>query len=84
MADTIYVGSLSPEIEEQDVEKLFATYGDVLEVHIFYDEEGKSKGFAFVEMLNPGQADDAIEGLNGRFWKGRRIRVSEARRRRQA
>jgi RNA recognition motif-containing protein len=84
MAHTIFAGSLSPEIEEQDIEKLFARYGDVLEVHIFYDDEGKSRGFAFVEMLSPGQADDAIEGLDGRYWKGRRIRVSEARRKRRA
>jgi RNA recognition motif-containing protein len=84
MAQTIYVGNLSPEVEEQDVENLFARYGEVFEVHIFYDDEGKSRGFAFVEMLSSDQAEDAIEALDGRYWKGKRIRVSEARRKRQA
>ena len=82
MAQTIYVGNLNPAIDEEDIEILFAMYGQVFEVHIVYDEEGKSRGFAFVEMLNPNEADDAIEALDGRYWKGQRIRVSEKRRKR--
>ena len=82
MAQTIYVGNLNPAIDEEDIEILFARYGQVFEVHIVYDEEGKSRGFAFVEMLNPNEADDAIEALDGRYWKGQRIRVSEKRRKR--
>jgi len=80
MAQTIYIGNLNPAIDEEDIEILFARYGQVFEVHIVYDEEGKSRGFAFVEMLNPNEADDAIEALDGRYWKGQRIRVSEKRR----
>ena len=76
----IYVGSLSYKATEEDLRKEFEGFGQVESVNIIKDRySGESRGFGFVEMLNKDEAQSAIEGLNGRELKGRKISVNEAR-----
>jgi RNA recognition motif-containing protein len=76
----IYVGSLSYKATEEDLRKEFEGFGQVESVNIIKDRySGESRGFGFVEMPNKDEAQSAIEGLNGRELKGRKISVNEAR-----
>jgi RNA recognition motif-containing protein len=76
----IYVGSLSYKATEEDLKKEFEGFGQVESVNIIKDRySGESRGFGFVEMPNKDEAQSAIEGLNGRELKGRKISVNEAR-----
>jgi len=76
----IYVGSLSYKVAEEDLRKEFEGFGQVESVNIIKDRySGESRGFGFVEMPNKDEAQSAIEGLNGRELKGRKINVNEAR-----
>jgi len=76
----IYVGSLSYKATEEDLKKEFENFGQVESVNIIKDRySGESRGFGFVEMPNKDEAQSAIEGLNGRELKGRKISVNEAR-----
>jgi RNA recognition motif-containing protein len=76
----IYVGSLSYKATEEDLRKEFEGFGQVEAVNIIKDRySGESRGFGFVEMPNKDEAQSAIEGLNGRELKGRKISVNEAR-----
>ena len=79
----IYVGNLSPEVSEEDLNTLFGEYGQVSTTKVIRDMfSQESKGFGFVEM--PGQADaqKAMEELNTKEYKGRNLIVNEARPRR--
>ena len=76
----IYVGSLSYKATEEDLKKEFEGFGQVESVNIIKDRySGESRGFGFVEMPNKDEAQSAIESLNGREMKGRKISVNEAR-----
>ena len=76
----IYVGNLSFQTTEQDLEAAFAAYGHVENVNIIRDREtGQSRGFAFVEMSGDSEAESAIRGLNGTELDGRSLKVVEAR-----
>jgi len=76
----IYVGNLSYEITEEDLQEAFEAFGKVESVRIIKDKySGRSKGFGFVEMPAKGEAESAIEGLNGKELKGRTLNVNEAR-----
>ena len=76
----IYVGSLSYKATEEDLRKEFEAIGRVDSVNIVKNRySGESRGFGFVEMPNKDEAQLAIEGLNGRELKGRKISVNEAR-----
>jgi len=76
----IYVGSLSYKATEDDLRKEFEGFGQVESVNIITNKySGESRGFGFVEMPNKDEAQSAIEGLNGRELKGRKINVNEAR-----
>ena len=76
----IYVGSLSYKVTEEDLKKEFESFGQVESVNIIKDRySGESRGFGFVEMPNKDEAQPAIEGLNGRELKGRKLSVNEAR-----
>jgi len=76
----IYVGSLSYKATDDDLRKEFEGFGQVESVNIIKDRySGESRGFGFVEMPNKDEAQSAIEGLNGRELKGRKISVNEAR-----
>ena len=76
----LYVGNLSYKTSESDLRKNFEKYGVVNQVSIITDHEtGRSKGFAFVEMQNEQEADDAIQGMNGVELGDRALTVNEAR-----
>jgi len=75
----IYVGNLSYKMTDEDLGKLFSTYGSVSESKIVIDREtGRSKGFGFVEMPNQAEGDEAIKQLDGKEIEGRSIKVNVA------
>jgi RNA recognition motif-containing protein len=76
----IYVGNLSREATEADLQEAFAAFGQVASVNIIKDRfSGVSRGFGFVEMPSNSEAQAAIAGLNGKELKGRTLTVNEAR-----
>lgn len=76
----IYVGNLSFNATETDIENAFAEFGDVQTVNIVKDRDtGRSRGFAFVEMRDDEAGQKAIEGLNEQQIAGRNVTVNEAR-----
>jgi cold-inducible RNA-binding protein len=76
----LYVGNLSFETTENDLQDLFEPHGTVNEVHLMLDRfTSKSRGFAFVTMNDNTQANAATAALNGRELNGRTITVNEAR-----
>jgi RNA recognition motif-containing protein len=76
----IYVGNLSYEVTEEDLKEAFSAFGQVESVKIIKDNySDRSKGFGFVEMANKGEAQAAIEGMQGKEIKGRALNVNEAR-----
>ena len=75
----LYVGSLHFSTTESELKILFGEFGATSEVLLVKDREtGKSKGFAFVEMNNNADADNAIKALNGSVFQGRNIKVNQA------
>jgi RNA recognition motif-containing protein len=76
----IYVGNLSYEVTEEDLQKAFEGFGQTESVRIIKDNyTGRSKGFGFVEMSNNADAQSAINGLNDKELKGRTLKVNTAR-----
>lgn len=79
MNNKLFVGSLSWGTTEDALRTLFAQVGTVTSATIITDRySGKSKGFGFVEMATPEEAQKAIAELNGKDLDGRQITVSEA------
>ncbi|MDJ0660607.1 MAG: RNA-binding protein [Crocosphaera sp.] len=77
---SIYVGNLSYDVTQVDLEQVFAEYGTVKNVKIPSDREtGRSRGFGFVEMDTETEEEAAIEALNGAEWMGRALKVNKAR-----
>jgi RNA recognition motif-containing protein len=70
----LYVGNLDYSVSKRDLEELFLNYGEVRDVKLF-----ENKGFGFVEMSNTSDAMKAMEGLNGTNFKGRNLKIDEAR-----
>jgi cold-inducible RNA-binding protein len=80
MSTKLYVGNLSFDVIENDLQDLLAQHGPVNEVNVIMDKmTGRARGFAFVTMSTKEGADAAIEALNGKEWKGRALTVNEAR-----
>ena len=78
MKKKLYVGNLSFDTTETDLQELFGQTGSVETVRIITDHDtGRSKGFGFVEMQDG--ADKAIAEMNGKDFKGRALTVNEAR-----
>jgi len=76
----IYVGNLSYEVTEEELQQEFMAYGEVTSVSILTDKiSGRPKGFGFVEMASKSEAEAAIADLNGKTLKERTIVVNEAR-----
>jgi cold-inducible RNA-binding protein len=75
----IYVGNLSFDTSESDLQAAFATYGAVSTARIATDRDtGRARGFGFVEMTNQAESQAAIAGLNGTQLQGRTLTVNEA------
>jgi RNA recognition motif-containing protein len=76
----LYVGNLSFETTENDLQDLFEQHGQVGEVRLMMDRmTGKSRGFAFITMNDDEQAKAAMTALNGHELNGRALNVNEAR-----
>ena len=80
MGNKLYVGNLSYEVQDRDLQQLFAEYGTVSSAKVVTDRDtGRSKGFGFVEMSTDAEAEAAISALNGSEVQGRALTVNEAR-----
>lgn len=80
MAQKLFVGGLSYNINETQLNELFSQIGSVTSCKLIIDRySGQSKGFGFVEMENDEEADKAIKELNGKEIEGRKIVVNVAR-----
>ena len=76
----LYVGNLSYNVTEEDLRLAFEEFGQVESVTIIKDKDSRqSKGFGFVEMASKSEGQSAIDGLNGKEFKGRALNVNEAR-----
>jgi RNA recognition motif-containing protein len=76
----LYVGNLSFNTGEPELEQLFASVGQVVSVRLVRDRAtGQSRGFGFVERTDAAQGQAACEALNEREFEGRRLTVNEAR-----
>ncbi len=75
----LYVGNLSYDMTEDDVRKEFVKFGEVKSVRLVMNRfNGKSKGFAFVQMPNRAEAEKACKALNDHELMGRKIKCNEA------
>ena len=80
MAKKLYVGNLSYETTDSDLQNLFVSHGTVQSAQVIMDRDaGRSKGFGFVEMTSDQEAQAAITALNGQEVNGRALKVNEAR-----
>ena len=80
MDTKIYVGNLSYETTEEDLNTLFSSAGVVKSVSLIKDRDtGRSKGFAFVEMNSQSETEEAIKSLDGKMVNNREIKVNKAR-----
>jgi len=76
----LFVGNFSFSTTETDLRALFEPYGTLESVSVVTDRDtGRSRGFGFVEMADRGQAEKAIEALNGKEVGGRTLNINEAR-----
>ncbi len=80
MSTKLYVGNLSFQTTQQDLEELFGQSGQVESVSIVTDRDtGQPRGFAFIEMASDKEAQAAIQALDGKDVDGRALKVNEAR-----
>jgi cold-inducible RNA-binding protein len=80
MGKKLYVGNLPFTTTDQDLNEMFAEFGQVTSAKIIMDRDsGRSKGFGFVEMTSDQEAEKAISHLNGAEMNGRPLTVNEAR-----
>jgi len=70
----LYVGNLSYSVTKEQLQELFSNHGEVKEVNII-----EGRGFGFVEMSSPSEAEKAKEALDGSDLEGRTLKVDEAR-----
>ena len=79
MAKKLYVGNLTYETTDNDLQNLFAPFGTVQSAQVIMDRDtGRSKGFGFVEMNSGDEAQAAISALNEKETNGRKLTVNEA------
>jgi cold-inducible RNA-binding protein len=75
----LYIGNLSYEVTQKDLEELFAQAGTCQSVAVIMDRAtGQSRGFGFVEMNSSAEAEKAVQKFNGHDLKGRALKVNEA------
>jgi cold-inducible RNA-binding protein len=80
MGRKLYVGNLGFDVTNQELQDAFAEIGGCDSATVIMDRDtGRSRGFGFVEMTSNGEAQKAIQQLDGKEIKGRAIKVSEAR-----
>jgi len=80
MSTKLFVGNLSFNATENQLQDLFAAHGTVIEVDVIMDKfSGRPRGFAFVTMESKEAAEAAVQALNGKDVDGRALTVNEAR-----
>ena len=80
MGNKLYVGNLAYSVRDDSLQQAFSEFGTVTSAKVMMDRDtGRSKGFGFVEMGSDGEAQAAINGMNGQTLEGRAIVVNEAR-----
>ena len=76
----MYVGNLPFDVNDEELRAAFEAFGQVVSATVIKDKySGDSRGFAFVEMSSKEESQAAIDGLNGKELKGRKLTISEAR-----
>lgn len=79
MGNKLYVGNLSFSVDSDQLSEIFSEFGTVASSNVITDRDtGRSKGFGFVEMSAPNEAQAAMDKLNGRDLGGRALNISEA------
>ena len=79
MNNKLYVGGLPYSVTETQLEEVFAAHGTVESARVITDRmSGRSRGFGFVEMSTPEEAEEAMQKLNGTELEGRTLTVNEA------
>jgi RNA recognition motif-containing protein len=79
MGNKLYVGGLPYSVTEGQLQEIFAAHGTVESARVIADKfTGQSRGFGFVELSSGGEAQKAIEALNGTQLDGRTLVVNEA------
>lgn len=79
MSTNLFVGNLNFATTSQDLESLFAEYGEVSDAQVITDRDtGRSRGFGFVEMASNEAAEKAISSLDGKDISGRQLKVNVA------
>ena len=82
MSNNLYVGNLTFDTSNADLESLFATHGEVSKAQVITDRDsGRSRGFGFVEMATAEAAQAAIDALDGHDIDGRQLTVNVAKQR---
>ena len=80
MGNKLYVGNLPYSFRDEELEQAFSQFGQVTSAKVMMERDtGRSKGFGFVEMASPAEAQAAITGMNGQQHGGRALVVNEAR-----
>ena len=80
MENRLYVGNLAYSVRDENLQEAFAQYGSVVSAKVMMERDtGRSKGFGFVEMGSPAEAQAAIQGLAGQALDGRALTVNIAR-----
>ncbi len=76
----LFVGNMSFQTTEDELRSIFEPYGEITRLQVMTDRDtGRSRGFAFVELADDGEAAKAITELNGKEVDGRALNVNEAR-----
>ena len=79
MSSNLYVGNLSFEVTDDDLQELFEPHGPVASAKVISDREtGRARGFGFVEMEQAEDAQKAIQSLDGQEFRGRNLKVNMA------
>ncbi len=79
LSKKLYIGNLPFTATEQELRDLFSPHGGIDTVNVITDRDtGRARGFAFIEMEDEGQAENAIRALDGSDMGGRPLRVNEA------
>jgi RNA recognition motif-containing protein len=84
MTKKLYVGNLSFDMVDEELQEAFSSFGEILSANIVRDRDsGRSRGFGFVEFADVESAQNAKEAMNGKEVKGRALRVDNAKEQRR-
>ena len=80
MAKKLYIGNLSFDMSDEDLNEAFSEFGEIVSATVVKDRvSGRSRGFGFVEFAEEESAQSAKEAMNGKELKGRSLKVDSAR-----